>query len=136
MYCGFASTYQNITTLHVNKCTKYPLLCLNNCSNQTYPRDQLNTHLSSCPEQEVECTFVEVGCKEKVKHWALQQHLNTNLLQHQLVMCRTIREMKKEKQEVDEQLESLERGKKELEIKICNFSNQEDNQIKALKFIA
>ena len=136
MYCGFASTYQNITISHANKCTKYPLLCPNHCSNQTYPRDRLKTHLASCPEQEVECTFIEMGCKEKVKRRALQQHLDTNLLQHQVVMCQTIREMKKEKQEVEEQLESFKRDKKELEMKMYNFSIQEDNQIKALKYIA
>ena len=136
IYCGFASTYQNITTLHAKNCTKYPLLCPNNCSNQTYPRDQLNAHLASCPEQEVDCTFSEVGCKKKVKRWALQQHLDNNLLQHQVVMCQTIREMKREKQEVEEQLESLRKEKKEFEMKMSSFSNQEDNQSKTLKFIA
>ena len=37
IHCGFVSTYKKITTLHPNKCTKYPLLCPNKCSNQTYP---------------------------------------------------------------------------------------------------
>ena len=139
MYCGFVSTYQNITSFHPKKCTKYPLLCPNKCSNQTYPRNQLSTHLTSCPEQEVDCTFSEMGCKEKIKRWALQEHLDTNLLQHQLTMCQAFKEMKKGKQEVEEQLELLKKDKRELEAKMqdmLKLSNQEDNQIKSLKYIA
>ena len=136
MYCGYASTYQKVAILHPNKCTKYPLVCPNKCSGQTYPRDQLHTHLASCPEEEVDCTFSEMGCKEKVKRQDLQEHLTTNLLQHQMVMCQAFKEMKKEKQEIEEQLDSLKRREKELELKMIKFSNHEDNQIKTLKFIA
>ena len=139
LYCEFVSTYQKITTLHITKCTKYPLLCPNKCSDQTYPRDQLSTHLASCPEQEVDCTFSEMGCEEKIKRRLLQEHLDTNILQHQLIMCQAFKEMKKDKQEVEKQLELLKRDKKELENKIqdmLKFSNQEDKQIKSLKFIA
>ena len=135
LYCEFASTYEKITTLHITKCTKYPLLCPNKCSDQTHPRDQLNAHLASCPEQEVDCTFIEMGCEEKIKRRLLQQHLDTNILQHQVIMCQAFKEMKKDKQEVEKQLELLKRDKKELENKML-FSNQEDKQIKSLKFIA
>ena len=136
MYCGFASTYQKVAILHPNKCAKYPLVCPNKCSGQTYPRDQLHTHLALCPEEEVDCTFSEMGCKEKVKRQDLQEHLTANLLQHQMVMCQAFREMKKEKQEIEEQLDSLTRREKELELKMIKLSNHEDNQMKTLKFLA
>ena len=139
MYCGFVSTYQNITTLHPKKCTKYPLLCPNRCSDQTHPRNQLSTHLASCPEQEIDCTFSEMGCKQKMERQILQEHLDTNVLQHQLIMCQAFKEIKKDKQEVEEQLEVLKKDKKELEVKMqdmLKLSNQEDNQIKSLKHIA
>ena len=166
MYCGFLNTYQNITTSHPKQCTKFPLHCPNECSDQTYPRDQLDTHLASCPEQEVDCTFSEMGCKEKIKRRVLQEHLDTNLLQHQLIMCQAFKEMKKDKQEAEEQLKLLQKSKQEveeqlevlknskqeveeqlellkidkteLEVKIqdtLKLSNQEDNQIKSLKYI-
>ena len=111
MYCGFVNTYQNVTTSHLKQCTKFPLLCPNKCSDQTYPRDQLNTHLASCPEQEVDCTFSDMGCKKKIKCRVLQEHLDTNLLQHQLIMCQAFKEMKKDKQEAEEQLELLTKSK-------------------------
>ena len=136
IYCGFASTYQKVTNLHPNECAKYPLVCPNKCSDQTHPRDQLDSHLASCPEQEVDCAFSEMGCKAKVKRRDLQEHLATNLLQHQVVMCQAFREMKREKQEIVEQLESLKKHEKELEMKMLKISNHEDNQIKSLKFLA
>ena len=137
MYCGFVNTYQNVTTSHPKWCAKFPLCCPNKCSHQTYPRNQLGTHLASCPEQEVDCTFSEMGCKEKIKRRVLQEHLDTNLLQHQLIMCQAFKEMKKDKQEVEEQLELLKKDEKELEVKIdmLKFLNQEDNQMKSLKHI-
>ena len=151
VYYGVISTYEKITTLHIPKCTKYPLLCPNKCSDQTYPRDQMNTHLASCPEQEVDCTFSEMGCKEKIKRRVLQEHLDANILQHQLTMCQAFKEMKKDKQEAEEQLKLLKKGKKEVEEQLEVFKkelenkiqlqdmikfHQEDNQIKSLKLLA
>ena len=139
MYCGFVNTYQNITTSHPKQCTKFPLHCPNECSDQTYPRDQLKAHLASCLEQEVDCTFSEMGCKKKIKRRVLQEHLESNLLQHQLIICQAFKEMKKDKQEVEEQLEVLKKDKKEVEVKMedmLRLSNQADNQMKSVKHIA
>ena len=44
--------------------------------------------------------------------------------------------MKKEKQEIGEQLDLMKRREKELELKMIKFSSHEDNQIKTLKFLA
>ena len=150
-HCESVSTYNS---LHPRKCTEFPLLCPNKlkCSQQTCPRDQLNAHLALCPEQEVDCTFSEMGCKKKFKRRFLQEHLETNILQHQLMICQAFKEIKKDKQgveeefkllkkgkqEVEEQLELLKKDKKELEVKIqdmLKLSNQEGNQIKSLTHI-
>ena len=45
-----------------------------------------------------------MGCKEKVKRRQLQQHLETNLLQHQMIMCATIKQLQKDKQELQKEL--------------------------------
>ena len=44
--------------------------------------------------------------------------------------------MKREKQEIEEQLESLKKHEKELEMKVLKIANHKDNQIKSLKFLA
>ena len=86
----------------------YPVLCPNNCSKQTHPRCQLNTHLASCPEQEVYCTFSGVGCKEKLKRRHLQQHLTTNILQHQSIMCQAYHSQNRETSQLQQDKNNLE----------------------------
>ena len=113
-HCGYQSTYLVITTEHYDQCPDYPVLCPNNCSKQTYPRGQLDAHLTLCPEQEVDCTFSEMGCKEKLKRRQLQQHLTTNSLQHQMIMCQayrlqneTIALLQQDKRKLEEQVSCL-----------------------------
>ena len=113
-HCGYQSTYLVITTEHYDQCPDYPVLCPNNCSKQTYPRGQLYTHLALCPEQEVDCTFSEMGYKEKLKCRQLQQHLTTNSLQHQMIMCQAyclqneaIALLQQDKKKLEEQVACL-----------------------------
>ena len=83
-YCGYQSTYITITTAHYSACHQYPVSCPNNCSAQTHPRSSLSNHLAMCPEQEVACDFSEMGCKEKMRRRLLQDHMEDNVLKHQL----------------------------------------------------
>ena len=121
-HCDYQSTYLVITTEHYNQCPDYPVLCPNNCSKQTHPQGQLDTHLASCPEQEVDCIFSEMGCKEKLKRQQLQQHLTTNLLQHQLIMCQayhsqneTIALLRQDKRKLEEQVACLTKDMEKLQ---------------------
>ena len=94
----------------------YPLHCPNNCSSkQTFPRHQLDTHIASCPEQKVDCTFSELGCEEKFKRHMLQQHLSTNMLQHQLIMCKAYNSQ-------NEIITLLQQEKKSLEEKVASLT--------------
>ena len=120
-YCGHQHTYIAIITKHYDQCPKYPLNCPNNCSKQTYPRGQLDTHLALCPEQIVDCTFSEMGCREKLKRRQLQQHLETNLLQHQIIMCTTIKLLQKDKQELQKQVGILKKKESAMAVKESNW---------------
>ena len=87
----------------------------------------------------IDCAFSEIGCKEKVKRQHLQHHLETNLLQHQLIMSESFKEMKKEKQELETKLNEVKKEKQELEIKlneVLKLSSQQSNQITSLTFMA
>ena len=106
-HCGFLSSYHVVTTQHVNKCVNYPMSCPNECSKQMYPRSQLKSHLASCPEQIVDCTFKEVGCKVKLKRHSLQQHLESNSLQHQMIMCQAFTLLQKDKEELERKVTDL-----------------------------
>ena len=106
-HCDYQSTYLVVTTKHFDQCPKYPVPCPNKCSKQTYPHGQLDIHLASCPEQEVDCTFSEMGCKEKLKRRLLQQHLEASMLQHQMVMCQAYHSLQQDKEKLEEQVACL-----------------------------
>lgn len=108
IHCGYQSTYYSITTSHNNECLKYPVPCPNNCSTKTHPRSLLNSHLALCPEQEVACTFNEMGCKEKMKRRLLQEHMETNLLNHQVNMSQAYTMLLKDKKQLEEKVADLE----------------------------
>ena len=102
-HCNY-QTYLVVTKEHFHQCPNYPVPCPNNCSTNTYLRGELGTHLASCPEQEVDCTFSEIGCKDKLNYRLLQQHLDINILQHQMVMCQAYRSMQQDKKKLEEQV--------------------------------
>uniref|UniRef100_A0A8C5PEP9 TNF receptor-associated factor n=1 Tax=Leptobrachium leishanense TaxID=445787 RepID=A0A8C5PEP9_9ANUR len=71
-YCKQSMTLV-ILKIHVKKfCPIYPVSCPNHCL-QECPRDQLEDHLSTCPEAEQNCTFASYGCN--VKMFDLKQNL-------------------------------------------------------------
>ena len=128
-HCGFLSSYHVVTTQHVNKCVNYPMSCPNECSKQTYPRSQLKTHLSSCPEQVVDCNFKEMGCKAAMKRHMLQQHLESNSLQHQMIMCQAFKSLQKDK-------EKLEKKVADLTLEVARSSSEVDYWTKGFKLVA
>ena len=45
-------------------------------------------HLSKCLEQAVVCSFSEMGCSEKIRRKQLSEHLETNVMHHQMLTCK------------------------------------------------
>ncbi|XP_065901684.1 TNF receptor-associated factor 6-like [Dysidea avara] len=87
-YCDFQSTYEEVTKKHVHSCPNYPLLCPNSCSSNVIQRHKMADHLSKCLEQEVVCSFSEMGCSEKIRRKQLSEHLETNVMHHQMLTCK------------------------------------------------
>ena len=54
----------------------------------------MSDHLSQRPEQEIPCAFFEMGCAEVMRHKHLQEHLETNIIEHQLLTCKAFSTMK------------------------------------------
>ena len=106
-HCYYRSTYLVVTKEHFDQCPNYPVPYPNNCFKNKYPHGKLGTHLASSPEQEVDCTFSEMGYKGKLKRSLLQQRLDTNIPQHQMVMCQAYRSMQQDKKKLEEQVACL-----------------------------
>ena len=49
-----------------------------------------------------------MGCNEKLKHRHLQQHLTTNILQHQLIMCQAYHSQNRETAQLQQDKNNLE----------------------------
>ena len=65
-YCLWLVTYKSINT-HYTECQKYPIPCPNNCGKKNVPIQDVERHLQECPEQEIKCSYSDLGCKSIFK---------------------------------------------------------------------
>ena len=105
MHCGKKGTYHTITGEcgefgpcrvhkkgHYSECDYFPIKCPNKCS-ATVARGELTKHRISCPLERVECSFLEVGCKEELVRKDLDNHIATNDHHHLLLMMKAFKEL-------------------------------------------
>jgi len=103
-YCDFQSTYEDVTKRHMQICPNYPVVCPNSCSSTVFKRYELQDHLASCLEQDITCTFSEMGCKEKMQRKFLQHHLESNIVQHQMLTCQAFYVQQQQLRETKQEL--------------------------------
>ena len=72
-YCQWLGTHKSMNT-HYSECQKYPIPCPNNCGKKNIPVQEVEGHLQECPEQEIECTHSDLGCKEVFKRRTSEDH--------------------------------------------------------------
>ena len=135
-YCGFQSTYADITSKHWSECVKYPLSCPNKCDTGTIEQGFLEDHLNECPMQILECEFHLTGCKEKIRRKDLQHHMEKNVGKHSSLLSafteHAIAEKEREAQkhaEKDKEIAQLHRMKTQMQ----NELREKDRQIKLLQ---
>ena len=114
-YCGYSSTYDDITTKHCSKCPDYPMACPNLCSEAKLKRSNLDQHLLTCPDEIVSCSFNEIGCEERIKRQCLQRHIEANVMQHQLMMYDAFKNVKKENNTLKDDMKLLKQKNEELQ---------------------
>ena len=98
-FCSYSSTYADITE-HFSSCLEYPLTCPNSCTQEEFKRHNIDQHLLVCPNEIVECAFSEMGCTESMKRCLLIQHMEKSWMQHQLFICDSFKQIKKENEEM------------------------------------
>lgn len=113
-HCGEKDTFDIITTFHYPYCGEVPLQCPNKCCVEKIKRKHLNEHLTTCPLQKIGCPFVEEGCDAKsLLRKDEAEHLEKNVVKHQLLMLKTLKERKK-----TEKNQEIKGGKREREWKL------------------
>ena len=114
-YCDYSSTYKDITTTHYSDCPNYPIVCPNSCTEEMLKRSSLDCHLLTCPNQVVSCSFNEMGCEDKMKRRCLQQHIEANVIQHQMMMFDALKNVKKENETLKGDVKVLKQANEELQ---------------------
>ena len=116
-YCSTTGTYHSITKEHYRKCSKYPVLCPNQCTLTQMPRGSVTDHVDKkCPLQPVDCVFSWAGCKERPLRKDIELH--TTDTKHMMILAVACGELKKEIKEVKDENEKLkvELGEKDAHI--------------------
>ena len=122
-YCGFSSTYKDVTATHYSDCPNYPITCPNSCTEETLKRSNIDHHLLTCPDEVVSCSFNEIGCEERMKRRCLQQHIEANVIQHQLMISDAFRSVKKENKVLKDDIKLLKQKNEELQKNNTSLKN-------------
>ena len=102
------------------------MVCPNLCTEKKLKRSSLDRHLLDCPDEVVSCSFNEMGCEEKIKRQCLQQHIEANVTQHQLMICTTFKNVRKENEALKDDIKMLKQTNKELQKKNVSLKNAQN----------
>jgi len=73
-----------------------------------------------------------MGCEEKIKRQCLQQHIEANVMQHQLMICTAFKNVKKENEALKDDIKMLKQTNEELQknnVSLKNAKNMRDHTI-------
>ena len=74
IHCGEKSIVFADKELHFKKCKKILLPCPNDGCTKNIQRQGIKRHFDSCPQQEVPCKYMRLGCDAKIKRKDKQVH--------------------------------------------------------------
>ena len=95
-YCGYSSTFRNVTEEHILECRLCPVPCTQNCG-ASFKRKDLERHKTNdCPNTEVACEVD--GCDAKVLRKDMSEHMEKDVSKHALLLSRIVKELKLEKE--------------------------------------
>lgn len=106
-YCGCIGTFISITGLmsehkiecHYDSCHHYPLECPNECGD-VIKRKNITTHREICPLEPTDCPFKTIGCTVKVTRNNMDNHIQTNIQSHLLLMVESHQELVQKNKEL------------------------------------
>ena len=125
-YCYTKGTYHSITEEHYKKCSKYPVLCPNQCTLTQMLQGSVTDHVDSeCPLQPVDCVFSWAGCKERPLRKDIELH--TTDTKHMMILAVACGELKKENEKVKQEMATV-RGELKEEIKELKDENKKLKQ--------
>ena len=104
VYCHKQDEYQIINGDHNDKeCPDYPLPCPNNGCEKKIKRHLMRKHRDTCPKEEVDCHYSNVGCHEKMKREDLCQHNKDKMEKHLHSAVHSIEKLKHTIKQLEQQ---------------------------------
>ena len=75
-YCQeYVSTFEDVTEKHLEVCSRYPVVCPNDCSEKKMERQLVERHLKDeCPVVVVNCPFHYTGCEVALPRRDMFEH--------------------------------------------------------------
>jgi len=96
VFCHDNYRYAN-KKIHETCCSRFPLICTNNCGALRIPRNEMQGHLSNqCPLTEVTCPYAKAGCPFKDNRAHLNRHMESNVDNHLWLTWYSLVETKQE----------------------------------------
>ena len=113
-YCKANFKYCDLLTHHI-RCNKMPLPCELGCGKQVIREDMTQHMDNECGEKEVNCPFVQYGCKVGlIKRKEMNQHLVDKKYEHMVMKVnsleKTVVEQKETISQLSEKMEDLLEG--------------------------
>lgn len=108
-YCGFKGECENLLGPHLAECPEYPVNCPNKCTDSKLVRSKIHMHLEKdCPMEKVNCLFENSGCTTKVLRKDMTEHIDSDRLQHLILLGQAHSTLKKELDKVTSKLAACE----------------------------
>ncbi len=84
--CNESGQHHSITgPCHLNECPKVIVECPNDCSLRM-AREDLEDHYDNCPNEEIECTYEDIGCQVELPRKNMPEHEHDTALHLQLAI--------------------------------------------------
>ena len=121
-YCrDYQSTFEDVTEIHYPQCSKYPVVCPNECREDKFEQQELESHLrDQCPLTLVDCPFHYAGCqtqlprqdmsehmREPVSHLTLLASVTQNLVKENQELRQTTAELRLKQRAAEEEVQTL-----------------------------
>ena len=128
-YCqDYQSTFEDVTEIHYLQCSKYPVACPNECREDRFEQQELESHLrDQCPLTLVDCPFHYAGCQTQLPRKDRPEHMRETVT-HLTLLASVTQNLVKENQELrqkqtaaEEEVKTLMKKVHELQLQHAEF---------------
>lgn len=124
-YCGYKGECEKLLGPHLSECPEYPVSCPNKCTDVKMVRSKIHIHLEKdCPMETISCLFENSGCSTKVLRKDMTEHVDSERLQHLMLLGQAQDSLKKELDKCNSKLAAYETENASLRAKVEELKSE------------